>query len=71
MYQGIPLLAKWVTAYDSNQNTNKLVNVVSVFVENLATNKDYAPKSFDPYPAPWSIGIFFFFYKKEKQRIFF
>ena len=53
MYQGAPILAKWISvSYESR--TPIVIN--SVVVEYLAVQKPYAPLSYQPLPKPWDIG---------------
>ena len=50
MYQGVPILAKWLTIENLG---NTPVRVDKVTIENLATQKPYAPLYLIPYPLPW------------------
>ena len=49
MYTGIPLMAKWVSIFYSGLSP---VRIDGCSVELLATQKPYAPFSFEPYPFP-------------------
>lgn len=53
MYQGIPLLAKWVSVEYASEPA---VVVDHVTVEYLATQKPYAPLDYGPSPGPWEHG---------------
>ena len=50
MYQGVPILAKWLTVENLG---NTPVRVDKVTIENLATQKPYAPLEMDSFPWPW------------------
>ncbi len=53
MYQGAPILAKWVSVeYDSGP----IIVIDQLTVEYLPTQKPYAPLSFAPIPHPWDHG---------------
>ncbi len=53
MYQGAPILAKWVSVeYDSLP----IIVIDQLTVEYLPTQKPYAPLSFEPTPRPWAHG---------------
>jgi hypothetical protein len=41
LYQGIPLISKWMTVKNNNKNVN--VTVSSVIVETLSVNREFAP----------------------------
>lgn len=56
LYQGVPILAKWVSVSYSNASVVEPVRVNSVTVEYLATQKPYVPWSYGPMPAPWEHG---------------
>ncbi len=53
MYQGVPLLAKWVSVEYTSGPT---ITIDHVTVEYLATQKPYAPLSYAPFPGPWGHG---------------
>lgn len=50
MYQGAPILAKWLTVKNSGTSP---VRVDAVTIENLGTQKPYAPLDLSPLPNPW------------------
>ena len=50
LYQGVPILAKWMTV----KNTmNTPVQVTAITIEVLGTNKPYAPQGLSPQAQPW------------------
>ena len=50
MYEGAPILAKWVTVEYAHDTVVVVDNIV---VEYLSTQKPYSPESNLPYPRPW------------------
>lgn len=47
MYEGIPLIAKWISIHNSN---NQKITINKMEVERLALNQPYTPLTFEPYP---------------------
>ena len=56
MYQGVPILSKWVSVYYTNTTVVNPVRVNSVEVEILATQKPYVPWNYGSMPHPWERG---------------
>ena len=50
LYQGVPILAKWMTVKNT-MNTPVQVNAITI--ETLGTNKPYAPQGLSPQAKPW------------------
>lgn len=56
MYQGVPIMAKWLTVYYTNTTTANPVKINAVNVEYLAVQKPYVPWNYGPLSAPWQMG---------------
>ena len=56
LYQGVPILAKWLSVSYSNTTDADPVHINSVTVEYLATQKPYAPWNYGTMPHPWERG---------------
>ena len=50
LYQGVPILAKWMTVKNTMDTP---VQVTAVIIEILGTNKPYAPQGLSPQAKPW------------------
>ena len=50
MYQGVPIIAKWITVKNTAETP---VEVTAVTIEVLATNKPYAPQGLSAQAKPW------------------
>ena len=56
MYQGVPIMAKWISINYSNNSVVAPVRVNSVLTEILATQKPYVPWNYGVMPHPWERG---------------
>lgn len=50
LYQGVPILAKWMTVKNTMDTP---VQVAAITIEVLGTNKPYAPQGLSPQAKPW------------------
>ena len=50
LYQGVPILAKWMTVKNTMDTP---VQVSAITIEALGTNKPYAPQGLSPQAKPW------------------
>lgn len=50
LYQGVPILAKWMTVENTLETP---VRVDAITIEMLGTNKPYAPQGLSPLAQPW------------------
>jgi hypothetical protein len=56
MYEGAPIMSKWITVQYANTSQTMPIVINSMIVENLPVDKPYLPWNFDPINTPWEIG---------------
>ena len=56
MYQGVPIMAKWITVNYTNSSTVPPIRINAVMPEILATQKPYVPWNYGTMPHPWERG---------------
>lgn len=56
MYEGVPIMAKWVTVSFKNTTNIHPIRISAVSPEILATQKPYVPWNYATMPHPWERG---------------